>query len=86
MAVDFSLLRVGTAAPLQVRIYDLSGRLLRQLRNESISLGRHTVIWTGVDDTGSLVPPGIYLLKIDIDVDSMARKNTSVNRLVHVTY
>ena len=86
MAVDFSLLRVGTAAPLQVRIYDLSGRLLRQLRNESISPGRHTVIWTGVDDTGSLVPPGIYLLKIDIDVDSMARKNTSVNRLVHVTY
>jgi hypothetical protein len=86
IAVGFSLMRVGTSVPLQVRIYDLSGRLVRQLRDESISTGRHTVVWTGVDQSGALVPPGIYLLRIDIDVNSDSSTGTLVDRLVHVVY
>ena len=86
MAVGFSLMRVGTSAPLRVRIYDLSGRLVRPLRQESISTGRHSVVWTGVDQSGALVPPGIYLLRIEIDVDSDSSTGTLVDRLVHVVY
>ena len=86
MAVGFSLMRVGISAPLRVRIYDLSGRLVRPLRQESISTGRHSVVWTGVDQSGALVPPGIYLLRIEIDVDSDSSTGTLVDRLVHVVY
>ena len=86
MALDFLLMRVRTEIPLRAQIFDLSGRLVRQLRNEPIAAGQHTLAWTGIDASGALVPPGIYLLRIDIDVDSSASKGTRVNRLVHVVY
>ena len=86
MALDFLLMRVRTETPLRAQIFDLSGRLVRQLRDEPIAAGQHTLAWTGIDASGALVPPGIYLLRIDIDVDSSASKGTRVNRLVHVVY
>jgi hypothetical protein len=86
MEVSFSLLRVSASTPLLAQIYDLSGQLVRELRNEPITAGKHIVAWTGVDAAGSLVPPGIYLLRIDIDADSNSSKETTVNRLVHVAY
>ena len=86
MALSFSLMRVGTSTPLLAQIYDLSGRLVRQLSDAPVSSGRHTVRWPGTDAAGDLVPPGIYILRIDIDTDSDAAKNTLVNRLIHVVY
>ena len=86
MAFSFSLMRVGAGTPLLAQIYDLSGRLVRQLRDAPVSAGRHTVQWTGVDDAGELVPPGIYILRVDIDTDSDAAENTLVSRLIHVVY
>ena len=86
MAVSFSLMRVKTSTPLQVKIYDLGGRLVHQLRDDYITTGRHSVVWTGVDKSGALVAPGIYVLRIDITVDSKSSRNTSDYRLVHVSY
>ena len=86
MAVSFSLMRVKASTPLQVQIYDLGGRLVHQLREEYITTGRHSVVWTGVDASGALVPPGIYVLRIDTKVDSKSSRNTSDYRLVHVSY
>ena len=79
-------MRVRAETPLLAEIYDLSGRLVRQLRDEPIAAGQHPLTWTGVDGSGTLVPPGIYLLRIDIDVDSNSSKGATVNRLVHVVY
>ncbi|MDE2734633.1 MAG: gliding motility-associated C-terminal domain-containing protein, partial [Gemmatimonadota bacterium] len=86
LEVSFSLLRVLSSAPVQVAVYDLSGRLVTRIAEETITAGRHTVAWTGVDQSRAIVPPGIYLMRIDLDVDSTSKKNTSVHRLVHVAY
>ena len=86
MAVSFSFMRVKASTPLQVKIYDLGGRLVHQLREEYITTGRHSVVWAGVDNSGALVPPGIYVLRIDAKVDSKSSRNTSDYRLVHVSY
>ena len=86
LGVNFSLLRVGQATPAQVEVFDLSGRLVSRLSDEPTSAGRHALAWDGTDQSGSLVAPGIYLLRIDIDVDLSSRKNTSATRLVHVAY
>ena len=86
LEVRFSLLRVLSSAPVQVAVYDLSGRLVTRIAEEAITAGRHKVAWTGVDLSGAIVPPGIYLMRIDLDVDSTSKKNTSVHRLVHVAY
>ena len=86
LEVGYSLMRVGRAAPVRVEVYDLSGRLVRRLRDDSQEAGRHRVTWTGTDRWGGLAPPGIYLMRIDLDVDDESGKNSSVHRLVHVAY
>ena len=86
LAASFSLMRVGTSTPVLVEIYDLSGRLVNRILGESIATGRHTVVWKGNDVSDEIVPPGIYLMRIDVDVDSKSGKNTSFHRLVHVAY
>ena len=86
LEVNFSLMRVGVSAPVKVEIYDLSGRSVNRLSDEAIDAGRHSVSWTGADRSGVTVSPGIYVLSVDLDVDSKSSKNTSVSRLVHVVY
>ena len=86
MEVAYSLMRVGRAAPVRVEVYDLSGRLVSRLSEESKGAGRHAVTWTGTDRSGALVPPGIYLVRIDLEVDAKSEKNSSVHRLVHLAY
>lgn len=86
LTVSFSLMRVKASTPLQVKIYDLGGRLVHQLRDEYITTGRHSVVWSGVDESGALVPPGIYVLRTDIAVDAKSSRKTSDYRLLHVSY
>ncbi|MCY3778643.1 MAG: hypothetical protein OXH11_21940, partial [Candidatus Aminicenantes bacterium] len=86
LEVAYSLMRVGRAAPVRVEVYDLSGRLVSRLSDDSQEAGRHRVTWTGRDGSGGLAPPGIYLVRIDLDVDDKSGKNSSVHRLVHLAY
>ena len=86
LEVSFSLLRVLSSAPVQVDVYDLAGRPVARIAETTITAGRHTVTWTGVDQSGAVVPPGLYLMHIDLKVDSASEKKTSVQRLVRVAY
>ncbi len=86
LEVRFSLMRVLSSAPVQVDVYDLAGRPVARIAETTIMAGRHTVAWTGVDQSGAVVPPGIYLMRIDLKVDSTSEKETSVHRLVRVAY
>ena len=84
-SISFSVLRLPSSQ-VQVQIYDLSGNIVVELLNESLSSGQHEETWAGVDKSGDLVPPGIYLLRINVDTDSGSAEDTSVSRLVHVAY
>ena len=86
LEVGYSLMRVGRAAPVRVEVYDLGGRLVSRLSDDSQEAGRHRVTWTGRDGAGGLAPPGIYLVRIDLDVDDKSGKNSSAHRLVHLAY
>ena len=86
LEVSFSLLRLTSAVPVAIDIYDLSGRLVRRIAEETITAGRHAVTWTGIDQSGAVAPPGIYLMRIDLKVDSTSEKKTSVHQLVRVAY
>jgi len=85
LEINFSLLRLTAAVPVAFEIYDLGGRLVTRIVEETTA-GRHTVVWRGLDQSGALVPPGIYLMRLDVDVDSASGGATSVHRLVHVVY
>ena len=55
---------VGRDGPVSVRIYDVSGRLVRTLVNETMAAGLQAVDWDGTDDAGNAVSSGTYLLRL----------------------
>jgi len=74
--------QVSGQKPLQVRIYDLSGRIVRELSFvPPAPSGRHHLAWDGLDNGGRLVVPGIYLLRVDVPTDADAGGTTAVRTL-----
>lgn len=58
------------ASPVSIRIYDVSGRLVRTLVESRFESGHHSIAWDGLDDAGGTVSSGIYFYRIsskDID-------------------
>ena len=61
--VVFYTPRDGAAAT--VRVYDISGRLVRTLLDESLFNGLHQVVWDGKDQNGRPAATGIYLVQLE---------------------
>lgn len=49
---------------VQIQVYDLQGRLVKNLFNELQEKGTHTVSWDATSNQGYAVTSGTYLLKI----------------------
>ena len=45
---------------LQLDIFDVNGRHVRQLSKEFWSAGHHAITWDGLNDVGKAVPSGVY--------------------------
>jgi len=54
------------ASPQDVRleIFDLRGRLVRILADESLPAGRHERVWRGFDSSGKSVASGVYVVRL----------------------
>ncbi len=70
------------AGKVQVGLYDLSGRLLRRLVDETRGEGRYTETWDGADGGGRVVP-GLYLVRVTVGTDLGTFEET---RTVAVVY
>jgi hypothetical protein len=60
-----ALIRLGLARPdyVEVRLYDVSGRLVRTLADRFFTAGVHEIAWDGLDNAGRLAPHGLYFTK-----------------------
>ncbi len=84
---NFSVGRLSADKAVRVTIHDLSGAEIRELvERRADPRGDYVIPWSGEDDSGQLVPPGIYLARIQVEVDADAAAQASVERLVHVAY
>lgn len=45
---------------VDISVYDVNGRLIRQLETQNMEAGVHNVIWDGMDNSGMEVTSGIY--------------------------
>jgi len=52
------------AGPMHVAVFDLRGRLVNNLVNESLPPGAHTVTWDGRDTSGRSVAAGTYFCRV----------------------
>lgn len=60
--IEFSL---AESARVTLKIYDISGRLVRVLVDRELSRGRHAgVRWDGRDDRGAAVASGVYFYQL----------------------
>lgn len=54
------------AVPISIRIYNLTGELVRTLVDEEKTPGRYEVVWDGRNDLGESVASGIYLYQMTV--------------------
>ena len=67
---------LNEAARVDLRIYDMSGRLVRVLLRADAPAGDHTVAWNGRDDAGRPVTSGIYFARIGAASEVRTQKMT----------
>ena len=79
--VEFVLSRVSVPQKIDVDIFDLGGRLVRQLNTGLLGGGQYVRppaggdpalspgFWDGRDDDGTLVVPGLYLVRVRAQLD-----------------
>ena len=67
--------RVGSVA-VSLRIFDLRGRLVRNLLEESVATDHRTVVWDGRNGQGMAVPSGIYVYRLVGAGKTLARTMT----------
>jgi subtilisin-like proprotein convertase family protein len=62
------------AAEVDLAVYDIRGRRVATLVRQTLTAGRHTVIWLGSDDAGRQVSSGIYFYRLRADDESLTGK------------
>ncbi len=81
--LDYDVTSLIGRAEVTTWIYDLSGRLVREVYTGTDKSGRYSRSWDGTDAFGNTVPPGSYLYSISVDADS---GNEEKNGIVVVAY
>ncbi len=56
---------VTSASSVSLKIYDVTGRMVRTLIDTEIIPSQGSVAWDGKDDNGDVVPVGIYICHIE---------------------
>ncbi len=57
---------VGKAASARVLVFDAEGRRVRTLASGSADAGVRTTTWDGRGDDGTRLPPGVYLVVLEV--------------------
>lgn len=71
--IDFS---VEYAAKVDLSIYSLGGKLVRQFQLGALASGNQSIAWEGKDNFGNDVPAGVYIYRLQSESHSEARKMT----------
>ena len=87
LTIRFTLVSIrGPKRPV-VTIYDLRGRSVRCLSTyREEAAGAYTLIWDGKDDKGKRVPPGVYLVSVEVQTEDASATQRSSLQPVHVIY
>ncbi|MCX5801229.1 MAG: T9SS type A sorting domain-containing protein [Candidatus Eisenbacteria bacterium] len=65
---------VGAPGKVSLKVFDVSGRVVRTLVDETKATGRYTVIWDGRTDRGDKVASGVFFYQLDAPGYKSAKK------------
>lgn len=60
--------------PINISIYDIGGRLVKELINETKRAGTHILAWHGLDNKGDEVASGVYFYKLTTEETTHIQK------------
>jgi hypothetical protein len=60
--------------PVTLRVFDVSGRMVRTLVDGVVPAGRHTVTWDGRDERGLETTAGVYFYRLDGENETLTKK------------
>ncbi len=69
---------VGQSGEIDLNIYDLGGHLIKTLATQEFAAGQYSRRWDGRDNSGSLMPAGVYLVRIQSVTATDSQKITLV--------
>ena len=69
--IPFALSR---PARVSLAVYDLAGRQVRKITEGLLESGTHSASWNSTDESGALVPSGIYFVRLMVEDRSEVRK------------
>ncbi|MCI0553751.1 MAG: T9SS type A sorting domain-containing protein [Anaerolineae bacterium] len=67
-----------------LRVFTLTGQLVRQVASGDYASGRHEVIWDGKDDRGAAVASGVYFCQIVVQKENGGAAFTETRRMTLV--
>ena len=70
ITLDYILLKATHEVEVEVVVYDLSGRPVHRLYKARDRSGPNQVSWDGCANDGTVVPPGMYLLRLEATTDA----------------
>jgi len=71
---DYPSFATDQVARVRVAVYDIRGRIVAELTDESFQPGEHSVDWSGQDAAGRTAPSGEYFFVVHVDGKSVTRK------------
>ena len=83
VGLGYSLVELTGRSWVAVAVWDLSGRQVRQVYEGLDGVGAYERMWDGRDESGRLVPPGLYLYRVSVEADHQAVEQAG---LLHVVY
>lgn len=70
--ISFTLPESG---PVTLKIYDIKGRLVKTLSDNSVfKKGEHNIIWDGTDDSNIFSASGVYIYRFESEKIKLSRK------------
>jgi len=69
---------IPRSSHVRLAVYDLLGKRIRLLLDESKQAGRHQAAWDGTNEKGEAVASGNYLYRLDADGVALSRRMTLV--------
>ncbi len=66
--------RLPTTSPVELKVFDARGRLVRTVARGSMGAGQHQLAWDGQDERGQTVASGVYWARLSVRESTTSRK------------
>ncbi|NKB71411.1 MAG: hypothetical protein GKR89_30430 [Candidatus Latescibacteria bacterium] len=83
LQITYNLVNLAGVVPVALDAYDLSGRRRAPVYQGTATSGAASTQWNGRDVQGNRLPPGLYLLQLEVHTDQRTHRRQHLISLVY---